>query len=354
MDIFKKIDTLHQKLGSNIQKFESGAGLTLNYSDRFSEEINLLINSCGLFDLKSCWLIALNGEDAGSFLQGLVTSDVLRLKKGQIQSSLICDNKGKITHHIKIFRSREKEWVVICDPGEGRSVGTILDSFHVRENLELRLLNREEMLRIDLIGPKSINLIQKMGYSLGRYEWGFENSTVFSVQFNLGGTERVINLVHVKVLLNFIERIINDNDAGFVSLSSFDEIRIIEGVPRIGIDYNTGNFPQEACLGDHISYNKGCYIGQETHARMFHRGHANWISVWLKIPENIKTEVGESLFHNFEEIGKITSLGKFSIRGFFKGIGMIKNDFGKNEIFLSLDGKNNPVIQQNSLPFKII
>ena len=354
MDIYKKIDTLHQKLGSNIQEFESGAGLTLNYSDRFSEEINLLINSCGLFDLKSCWLIALNGEDAGSFLQGLVTSDVLLLKKGQIQSSLICDNKGKITHHIKIFRSREKEWVVICDPGEGRAVGTILDSFHVRENLELRLLNREEMLRIDLIGPKSINIIQKMGYSLGRYEWEFENSTVFSVKFNLGRTERLINLVDLKVLLDFIERIINDNDAGFVSLSSFDEIRIIEGVPRIGIDYNTGNFPQEACLGDHISYNKGCYIGQETHARMFHRGHANWISVWLKIPENIKTEVGKSLFHNFEEIGKITSLGKFSKSGFFKGIGMIKNDFGKNEIFLSLDGKNNPVIQQKSLPFKII
>ena len=52
-------------------------------------------------------------------------SDVLGLKAGQIQSSLICDNKGKINHHIKIFRSHEKEWIVICDPGNGRSVGTI-------------------------------------------------------------------------------------------------------------------------------------------------------------------------------------------------------------------------------------
>ena len=108
MEIYKKIDKLHRKLGSKIQKFESGAGLTLSYSDRFPEEINLLLNGCGLFDLKSCWLIALNGQDAGTFLQGLVTSDVLGLKAGQIQSSLICDNKGKINHHIKIFRSHEK------------------------------------------------------------------------------------------------------------------------------------------------------------------------------------------------------------------------------------------------------
>ena len=120
------------------------------------------------------------------------------------------------------------------------------------------------------------------------------------------------------------------------------------------MDYKIGNFPQEACLGDHISYNKGCYIGQETHARMFHRGHSNWISVCLKIPENVKTGVGEALFHNFEEIGKITSLGSFSKNGFLTGIGMIKNDFGKDEILLSLKGVNNPIIQQKSLPSKII
>ena len=92
MDIFKKIDVLHLKLGGNIQEFEAGASLPTNYSDRLSEEINLLINGCGLFDLKACWLIALRGPDAGTFLQGLVTSDVLQLEIGQIHSSLICGN----------------------------------------------------------------------------------------------------------------------------------------------------------------------------------------------------------------------------------------------------------------------
>jgi folate-binding Fe-S cluster repair protein YgfZ len=79
-------------------------------------------------------------------------SDVLQLEVGQTHSSLICGNKGKIQHHLLILRSHSNEWIVICDPGEGRMVGTLLDNFHVREDLKLRLLNNQEMLRMDLIG----------------------------------------------------------------------------------------------------------------------------------------------------------------------------------------------------------
>ena len=100
MEIYQSIDTLNFKLGCKIKKFEGGAGLPTSYSDRLAEEINLLLYGCGLFDLKSCWLIVIKGADAGTFLQGMVTSDVMQLEIGQIQSSLICGNKGKILHHL--------------------------------------------------------------------------------------------------------------------------------------------------------------------------------------------------------------------------------------------------------------
>ena len=353
MEIFKKIDAHHLKLGCSLKEFEGGVHLPISYSDRLSEEINLLFHGCGLFDLKACWLIALKGEDAGSFLQGLVTSDVLKLKIGQIQSSLICDNKGKILHHLKILRSNEKEWIVICDPGSGRSVGTILDNFHVRENLELRLLNNEEMLRVDLIGPESEKILREIGYSLKRFQWNFEDDKIFSVNFNLGKTSRFINLVHANVLQNFVMQVIKRDNVGFVSQKSFDELRISEGIPRIGVDYNIGNLPQEVGLADHISFKKGCYVGQETHSRMFYRGHANWVSVWLQIPKNINTFVGKTLYHNSKEVGKISSLGSFAQNGCFIGIAMIKNEVAKDEIKLSLKNNSAPVIKQKSLPFII-
>jgi len=64
---------------------------------------------------------------------------------------------------MEIRYKKKDEWIVICDPGEGRAVGTILDNFHIREDLELRLLNSGEMLRIDLSGPDAEKIAEKLG-----------------------------------------------------------------------------------------------------------------------------------------------------------------------------------------------
>ena len=351
MDIFKKIDVLHLKLGGNIQEFEAGAGLPTNYSDRLSEEINLLLNGCGLFDLKACWLIALRGPDAGTFLQGMVTSDVLQLEVGQIHSSLICGNKGKIQHHLLILRSHSNQWIVICDPGEGRSVGTLLDNFHVREDLKLRLLNNEEMLRMDLIGPFAENILEKMGHDPDNFQWVFEGTKVLSYRHDLGRSPRFINLVNIGAIQKFVEKVLKFQNVDLISLEAFDLIRIAEGVPRAGVDYSTENFPQEAALGNHISYNKGCYIGQEPHARMYHRGHPNWLSVWLKIPAKSPATAGSPLFQGGKEIGEITSFGE-SIKdeGFHRGIAMIRHEIAKENKLLALEPDQQPFIEHEPLP----
>ena len=73
MEIYKTIDELHLKLGCNIKEFEGGAGLPTSYFDRLSEEINLLLKGCGLFDLKSYYsihlIVDLNVTDYFLYLQ---------------------------------------------------------------------------------------------------------------------------------------------------------------------------------------------------------------------------------------------------------------------------------------------
>ncbi len=354
MGIYQNIDKLHLNLGCHIQEFEDGAGLPRHYSDRLAEEINLLLHGCGLFDLKACWLVALQGTDAGTFLQGMVTSDVLQLEVGEIQSSLICSNKGKIIHHLEIFRSHKDEWIVVCDPGEGQAVGTMFDKFHVREDLELRLLNSGEMLRIDLSGPVAENIAENLGYSRGKTEWRFEGASVLTAKFELGELPRLINLVSVSVLQNFIEQVLRNENVDLIGLDAFDEIRVLEGVPRAGVDYGTDNFPQEAGLGDHISFSKGCYIGQEPHARMYHRGHPNWISVWLKIPKYSEIVCGEKLFSDGKEIGEITSLGSFSKDNYCRGIAMIRYEAATEKSLLGLTADGPLLIIHEPLPSTIV
>ena len=296
-------------------------------------------------------MISLRGPDAGIFLQGMVTSHVLELKIGNIHSSLICGNKGKIQHHLVILRSHSNQWIVICDPGEGRSVGTLLDNFHVREDLKLRLLNNEEMLRMDLIGPLAENILERLGHDPDNFLWVFEGTKVLSYRHDLGRSPRFINLVNIGAIQKFVEKVLKFQNVDLISLQVFDIIRIAEGVPRAGVDYNTENFPQEAALGNHISYNKGCYIGQEPHARMYHRGHPNWLSVWLKIPAKSPATAGSPLFHGGKEIGAITSFGE-SIKdeGFHRGIAMIRYEIAKENKLLALEPDQQPFIEHEPLP----
>ena len=350
MEIYKIIDALHLKLGCNIKEYEVGAGLPISYSDRLAEEINLLLQGCGLFDLKSSWLIALKGSEAGTFLQGMVTSDVLQLEIGQIQSSLICANKGKILYHLEIFRSLENEWIVSCDPGEGREVGTMLDNFHVREELEMRLLNSGEMLRIDLLGPDSEKHLLKLGFSPGKADWKFKDGLMYTVKLNLGKLPRWINLVEINIMADFIDLMLNKQKVDLIGMEAFDEIRILEGIPRFGGDYSKENFPQEAAIADHISFKKGCYIGQEPHARMYHRGHPNWILVWLKISDESEASSGDTLFHDGREIGKITSLTGISKKGLLRGIAMIRYELTQEKNLLALAFDSQPIIQHEALP----
>ena len=350
MEIYKNIDSLHLELGCALKKFEGGVGLPIHYSDRLAEEINLLLCGCGLFDLKSCWLIGLKGSEAGTFLQGMVTSDVMALEIGDIQSSLICGNKGKIIHHLEILRSNEKEWILMCDPGDGSAVGKILDKFHFREDLEFRLLNQDEMLRIDLIGPHAKKVLKNLGFNNEKYLWKFENEEILTGSLNLGNLTRLVNLVSLNVIENFIKNILKNINVNLIGLHAFDEIRILEGIPRFGIDYKFENFPQEAGLNDHISYNKGCYVGQEPHSRMYHRGHPNWILVKLKIAEMYHVNVGDSLFFNEKKIGEITSITRIPVNNFFIGIAMIRYDVSKKKRMLALSVDSKSIIQQESLP----
>ncbi len=55
-----------------------------------------------------------------------------------------------------------------------------------------------------------------------------------------------------------------------------DCVRIESGRPRYGIDLDDTVIPQEADLNARaVSFTKGCYVGQETVARLFYRGKPN-------------------------------------------------------------------------------
>ena len=84
-------------------------------------------------------------------------------------------------------------------------------------------------------------------------------------------------------------------------------VRVESGRPRYGVDLDEATIPQEAGLNERaVSFTKGCYVGQETVARLFYRGKPNRHLRGLKLSAEV--EPGTPLLLGEKEVGRVTSV----------------------------------------------
>ena len=112
-----------------------------------------------------------------------------------------------------------------------------------------------------------------------------------------------------------------------VGLTSLNSLRIEAGIPRYGAELDDSIFPGEAELEGAISFEKGCYIGQEIVARMKYRGHPNRLLRGFEIAGDILPQKGDLLFDGDKEIGWITSAVVSPTLGKTIGMGYVRTAF---------------------------
>jgi folate-binding protein YgfZ len=101
-----------------------------------------------------------------------------------------------------------------------------------------------------------------------------------------------------------------------VDFGAYETVRIEVGVPRFGSDITPENFPAEAgILRRAVSFEKGCYPGQETVARMHYRGHPNRLLRRLKVADGSSPEPGVPIVQNDKQVGRITSVAPLPLNG---------------------------------------
>jgi len=174
-----------------------------------------------------------------------LSNDVEALAVGQSCPALLLDDKGRIQAGMTVARDGEEAFTLVLDDAASHEVAHTLAGFHFSEDLEI-------------IGPENA--------------WRIVAS-------------RPIPNAHVDIEIHpripdTYEAIVGDlplllSSAPLVALSSdlFSMLRVEAGVPRIGVDTNTRTLVQEAGLEEvTVSFSKGCYLGQETVARVAHRG----------------------------------------------------------------------------------
>ncbi|MCZ6843338.1 MAG: hypothetical protein O7G32_10975 [SAR324 cluster bacterium] len=318
-DSLQALHEAHQAVLSDI----AGKALPLGYGD-FEGEVTAIEEGLGVLVMEASELLLVRGAEAEAFLNGLTTNDLKTLSTGAAQNNLLCGIKGKLLHHLLIVRSKAEEFLVIAEPGEGAAVASHLERYHIREELQLGTVG---LLRVDLLGPLGAAALEGLGLAPGATQGEFAGGPLLAPSSPLGELPRRLALLPAGNAPALVEALLETSpQARLVGFEAFDEARLWAGMPRAGADYGPDHLPAEAAIYDHISFDKGCYVGQEIHARMHYRGHANRKLTGVTIPEQDAAGLtaGSELYLEQRAVGALTSLSRLVREGQRRGIAMLR------------------------------
>ena len=213
----------------------------------------------GFVELVDWSSVTVTGADRQTFLHNFCTNDIRRLVPGQSCEAFFTSVKGKILGH-GLVSCREDELVIVTVPGQGPSLVAHLDRYVIREDVAVRDSTAE---RSYLLLSDS-GLMDEVLLALPQMSWDLIGRPTSG-------------LVEVPTSeLPALRKALLEQRATECDLAAFDTLRIEAGMPLFGVDFNTDNLPQEVGRDKlAISFTKGCYLGQETVARIDALGHVN-------------------------------------------------------------------------------
>jgi tRNA-modifying protein YgfZ len=201
---------------------------------------------------------------------------------------------------------------------------------------------------MSLIGPAARDLAaEALGAAVPGNE-APEHSLVESDSLLVVATDTGLDLIGPREALERAAEALVSAGAEPAGPEAAEIVRIESGRPRLGADMSEDNFPGEAGIVERaVSFTKGCYVGQEPVARMFHRGHPNRHLRGLKLAAPV--EPGTSLFAGGREVGHVTSASTSPALGPL-ALAMVRREVEPGaEVTLGEDGPSSPVVE---LPFE--
>ncbi len=252
----------------------------------FEEQYEALRSGCGVVELTQWSSVTVTGADRQSFVNSFCTNDIKRLKPSDSCEAFFLNVKGKIVGH-GLVTCRDEELVFIGAPGQAQQLVEHLDRYLIREDVQLQDSTHE---RIFVISAAAVDI------------------TVVSFPWNLIGDEAARIFEYAPLKMPFLHRLISQRGLPLVGLPGFNAARIEAGVPLFGLDFGGHNLPQEVGRDKPaISFTKGCYLGQETVARIDALGHVNQRIVGVRFFGADVPEVGAELSQLGATVGRVSS-----------------------------------------------
>ena len=241
--------------------------------DSLDAEYRAITEACGLLDRSERGKLALTGTGAAEFLQGQVTNDVEGLEPGAGCYAAFLTPKGKMLGDLRILNAGD-ELLLDTERVALQELFNMIRRFKVGYDVELHKRTLERGL-LSLLGPKSSALAGEI--DLPEQEHAHRPTSVAGVAVRAIRTDVGVDLlIENAAAVADVAGALRDAGAVPVAEAAAECLRVERGRPRYGIDLDDTVIPQEAGLNARaVSFTKGCYVGQETVARLHYRGKPN-------------------------------------------------------------------------------
>ena len=246
--------------------------------ENLAGQLELVRGGAGLLDRSERGKLALEGPDAIEFLNGQVTNELDGLTPGEGRYAAFLTHKGKMLGDLRILAVPEggpDAGMLLLDT-ERVALQPLFDMvrrFKVGFRVELHKRTLERSL-LSLLGPRSAAIAGVEG--LGEAEHSNTAVRIRSVQALAVRTDLGVDLFCEGSERERLWEALVEAGAGPIGEQAGECLRVESGRPRFGVDLDDTVIPQEAGLNERaVSFTKGCYVGQETVARLFYKGRPN-------------------------------------------------------------------------------
>jgi folate-binding protein YgfZ len=301
-----------------------------------------LREECGLVDRSERGKLLVKGPDAAEYLQGQLTNDVEALEPGDGQYAALLDRKGHMQGDMRVLRERADAILLDTEPEALAAVLRHLTMYSVGREVEVADIGNERAI-LSLIGPRSVEIAGTAALPPN----ACETTVVAGVECLLAGSRDGLDLICPAEEAERLRGALLAAGAVAVAAEAAEILRIEAGVPRFGAEMGTETMPAEAgIVEDAVSFTKGCYIGQETVARLHYKGKPNRHLRGLRLSG--PAEPGAALRLGEKEVGRLGSATVSPALGPI-GLGIVRREAEPGtELAVGEDGVTARVVD---LPF---
>jgi folate-binding protein YgfZ len=258
-------------------------------------------------------VLAVTGADRLSWLQGLLTNDVVALPIGGVCDAAYLTPQGRMITDLRVFNVTDLVWLDV-PASLAESLQKQMDGLLFAEDAQIA--NRSaELAIVEVHGPAAAAIVRGQGM-------------IRDDAFGMPGYTAFVPVVDVERFVGGLA----ERGALEISLETLDIVRVEAGRPAFLVDMDEQTIPLEAGLeGRAISFTKGCYVGQEVIVRVMHRGGGRVARrlVGIRLSKGVLPTGGELISSAERQVGHLTSVAWSPALGAGIALGYVRREYSE-------------------------